>query len=196
MNCGRSMKRRESSPRWSRWKRIRIFRKLSFSNIATRTASFSWLLHPWVTGRGQARWKIPCFGNRRASSEDASAGAAGLGSAARHGIAYYAENCGPGTREFQHLRPSRRRAEEINRIQTRQRLNSVVNTGIPGSFHAVVEPERETLLEPSAQEEQIRADLIAGRNVSWQPAHSQPRLGPGPMACIGKTAIRPAIGLR
>jgi hypothetical protein len=32
--------------------------------------------------------------------------------------------------------------DEINRIQTRQRLNTVVKTGIPGSFHKVAEGGR------------------------------------------------------
>ena len=49
------------------------------------------------------------FGNRCAGWKDAGTGAAGMGGATRHGFADHAQDCGPGEREFQHLRPSRRR---------------------------------------------------------------------------------------
>jgi hypothetical protein len=48
------------------------------------------------------------------------------------GFAYHAQECGSREGEFQHLRPSGDAFNEINRIQTRQRLNEVVKTGIPG----------------------------------------------------------------
>ena len=49
------------------------------------------------------------FGNLRTSGKDASAGAAGLGTATWHGFAYHAQDCGAGEREFQPLRPAARR---------------------------------------------------------------------------------------
>jgi aldehyde reductase len=40
------------------------------------------------------------FGNRRTSWKDAGPGAAGMGGAARHGLAYHTQNCGSRAREF------------------------------------------------------------------------------------------------
>ena len=48
--------------------------------------------------------------NRRTSWEDAGAGAAGMGGAARYGFTYHAQNCGPRKRKLQHLRSPGRRA--------------------------------------------------------------------------------------
>jgi alcohol dehydrogenase (NADP+) len=49
------------------------------------------------------------LGHRCAGWKDAGPGAFGLGGATRHGFADHAQDCRPGEREFQHIRPSRRR---------------------------------------------------------------------------------------
>ena len=72
------------------------------------------------------------YGNRRTSWKDAGTGAAGLGGTARHGFADHAQDCGPRRENFNISALPEDAFDEINRIQTRQRLNDVVNTGSPG----------------------------------------------------------------
>ena len=73
------------------------------------------------------------FVNRCARWKDAGTGAAGLGGAARYGFAYHAQDVRSARRENFNISALPEDAmDEINRIQTRQRLNEVVKTGVPG----------------------------------------------------------------
>jgi hypothetical protein len=73
-----------------------------------RYCVFGWRAFGSWNEAGAAR-RSSDFGNRCAGWKDASTGAAGMGGATRHGFAGHDEDGGPDKREFQHLRPSRRR---------------------------------------------------------------------------------------
>jgi len=64
--------------------------------------------------------------------KDAGTGTAGLDGTARHGFAYHARSAARARENFVKRVFRKGRDVDINRIQTRQRLNEVVKTGIPG----------------------------------------------------------------
>src|SRR3984885_3890004 len=72
------------------------------------------------------------FVNRRTSWKNAGAGAAGMGGAARHGFVTTPKRAGRAKENFDISPLPEDEFDEINSIQTRQRLNDVVNTGSPG----------------------------------------------------------------
>jgi len=55
-----------------------------------------------------------------------------MGGAARHGCAYHTQNAARARENFDISALPEDAFNEINRIQTRQRLNPVVTTGVPG----------------------------------------------------------------
>jgi len=92
---------------------------LAFAPIRSRDET-------WVARRSSH------FGDRRASRKNDGAGAAGLGGAAPRAVLTTPKSAARAKENFDISPLPEDALDEINRIQTRQRLNEVVKTGVPG----------------------------------------------------------------